>query len=55
MGHFVVDPRLAIEREDGTKQELPLDSICLQTHLTKLMGPLADWEGHFKLMGDLGA
>jgi glycogen debranching enzyme len=54
MGHYVVDPRLTIEREEGTKQELPLDAICLQTHLTKLMGPLTEWEGHFKLMGDLG-
>jgi len=49
VGHFVVDPILKVNN-----RVLPPQAISLQTHLTKCLGPLTNWEKHFKLSSSLG-
>lgn len=38
-GYFHVVPKWSIG-----KQDLSLNSLCVSTHLTKLLGPLNEWE-----------
>jgi len=49
IGHFVINPRLQL---NGKILNVP--GISMQTHLTKLMGPLDTWKSHFSLASQLG-
>ncbi|OQV14546.1 Glycogen debranching enzyme [Hypsibius exemplaris] len=49
-GYFVVDPVLQIAKGvDGLPETLPLDSIVLQTVVTKLLGPLPEWDARLRV------
>jgi glycogen debranching enzyme len=51
----VVDPILHIARgSDGLPETLPLDSIVLQTVVTKLLGPLSEWDARLRETRDTG-
>ncbi|CAH1243859.1 AGL, partial [Branchiostoma lanceolatum] len=49
-GYFVVDPLLPLPNGDV----LPLDSICIQTILSKCIGPFSQWEKCFRVSKETG-
>ncbi|XP_048587758.1 glycogen debranching enzyme-like isoform X2 [Nematostella vectensis] len=49
-GYFTVDPTLRI----NPKEILPLDSVCLQTVLSKCLGPLSQWSARLQISRDSG-
>ncbi|CAJ0919676.1 unnamed protein product, partial [Mesorhabditis belari] len=48
-GRLLVMPSLVIN-----DQELPLDGIACITHITKLLGPLSEWESRLRIVGECG-
>lgn len=49
-GFFVVEPQLSFA--DG--KALPLDGVVMQTVITKLLGPLKEWESRLLVAGETG-
>ncbi|XP_019631265.1 PREDICTED: glycogen debranching enzyme-like isoform X1 [Branchiostoma belcheri] len=49
-GYFVVDPLLPLPGGDI----LPLDSICIQTVLSKCIGPFSNWEKTIRVSKETG-
>lgn len=50
-GYIVVDPVLRVGHE---RKILPLDSITLQTYLSKCLGPLDEWLDRFRVAKETG-
>ncbi|KAL7749490.1 bifunctional 4-alpha-glucanotransferase/amylo-alpha-1,6-glucosidase [Sorochytrium milnesiophthora] len=61
LGYIIVEPRLYTKPtkanasgKSGDKVLLPLDGIALQTFVPKWLGPLSEWDRHFKVCQQLG-
>ena len=53
-GYIIVEPLLTIFGGRKPEQVLPLNGLCCQTVVSKLLGPLEQWDAQFEVTARSG-